>query len=220
LQIGGALPRRRYECQAAFSVLEAVVVVSLLAFGVLLVLASYNHSLLRGKAIRVHCASNLRQIGLAFQIWKNDHGGRFPMQVYTNEIGAPSFTNSAAGFLCFQVLSNELANPAALYCPGDSRKTPATNFTTDFSGAHLSYFVCLDADGIRPQQWLAGDDNISNGLKSKDGILTITNNQPIIWTPDRHRGFGNLAFADGSVQALRIAALGRGLALTNHLLLP
>jgi len=61
---------------------------------------------------------------------------------------------------CFQVMSNELSTPKILLCPEDTRRTYATNFSTGFSGANISYFLNPDAVETYPQMILDGDDNL------------------------------------------------------------
>src|SRR5438128_12595254 len=36
------------------------------------------------RASRVNCTLNVKQVGLAFCIWPNEHGEPFPMQIFTN----------------------------------------------------------------------------------------------------------------------------------------
>jgi len=119
----------------------------------------------RGKAKRINCVSNLKQIGSAFRIWEGDHGGRYPMSVYTNALGAPQFANSANAYRYFLAMSNELNNPKILICPADAKRDVATNFNADFNGSHISYFIGLQAEEIHPQTFLAGDSNLTNGMK-------------------------------------------------------
>jgi Protein of unknown function (DUF1559) len=70
------------------------------------------------KAQRINCVNNMKQIGLAARMWSNDHGGKFP----------PDFAS----------MSNELATPKILVCPGDSSKTRAMNWS-EFGPGNLTY---------------------------------------------------------------------------------
>ena len=81
----------------------------------------------REQANRVICVNNLKQIGLAFRIWANDHNGRI-----------------ARDFLS---LTNELGNtPRILHCPSDS--TPQLQSWDEVAAGRSSYQ--LPAAG-RPQ---------------------------------------------------------------------
>jgi len=73
---------------------------------------------------RVRCASNMRQIGQALQMWANDHGGRIPDQLFDvldEDLTASVFNCPSA---------NE--TPA----PGATTRAVAANLT---AGGHLSY---------------------------------------------------------------------------------
>jgi prepilin-type processing-associated H-X9-DG protein len=204
------------------TLVEALVVITVIAFGVLVLLPAFAPR--RRYSTRIYCASNLKQVGLAFRIWEGDNGDRYPMSVFTNQAGGPLYADSANSYRYFQIMSNEINNPKVLICPDDNKRTAATNFTTDFiNNSHVSYFIGLDADETRPQLFLAGDTNMK-GPPVKDGVMEILLNQPANWTKERHQGAGNVCLADGSVQqfssvALQTALQHTGLA-TNRLLFP
>jgi prepilin-type processing-associated H-X9-DG protein len=208
------------------TLVEALVVISVIAFGTLLLLPAFVRK--GQKSTRISCAYKLQQIGLAFRIWEGDHGDHFPMSAYTNKLGEPLFANAANGYRYFQVMSNELNNPKILICPADTTRTPATNWDPGFNGRHISYFIALEADETFPQMFLAGDSNLTNGTKLKDGIMEITSNPSVGFTKERHNGAGNIAMADGSVQQFSTAALQAALQhtskttglVTNRLLFP
>src|SRR5579883_1540897 len=110
----------------ALTLVELLVVIAVIAILAGLFMPATSHPRL---AVRVRCASNLKQVGLAFRIWEGDNNEHYPMQVYTNKLGGPLFINSREQFRYFQVMSNELSNPRIVFCPADSSRTPATNFT-------------------------------------------------------------------------------------------
>ena len=65
--------------EKAFTRLELVVVLAVLSL-----LAAVTWPALAvsaGRSERVTCINNLRQIGRAFQMWGNDHGGQRPWRV-------------------------------------------------------------------------------------------------------------------------------------------
>jgi prepilin-type processing-associated H-X9-DG protein len=214
------LPERR--TIAAFTLAELMAIIAVVAFTALLMLPSlFVHD--GCKPMRFKCVSNLKQVGLAFRVWEGDNNDRYPMRVLTNSFGGPLYTDSSNAFYYFQIMSNELSNPQILVCPEDKKHRPATNFTTDFNGSRISYFVGLGADETLPQLFLAGDSHLTNGQPLRNGILELTTNHPAGWTQERHQGLGNVAMADGSVQqfsssALRMAIQSSG--LTNRLLMP
>jgi prepilin-type processing-associated H-X9-DG protein len=201
----------------ALTLVEVLAILTITACVVLLILPSLART---KRGVMINCASNLKQIGLAFRIWEGDNGNRYPMSVYKNELGAPQFANAANASRYFLVMSNELNNPKILICQEDTKRVAATNWGADFNSSHISYFISLDADEQHSQMFLAGDSNIKTATRIKDGILEMTANQPLEWTKERHKGIGNVLMADGSVQQFKTAALQSTGPATNRLLFP
>jgi len=155
-----------------------------------------------------------------------DSKGKFPMQISITNGGAMELIETNA-FAVFQVMSNEFGNYEAkvLVCPADTSRSPAKNFTTDFSRSTISYFVSLDASSSIPQMFLSGDRNLTtNGIPVREGILPLTTNQIAGWTQEIHKSQGNVTMADGSVQGFSNRGLNAGLqnsgAVQNRLAIP
>ena len=72
----------------------------------------------RANAEAVACINNLKQIGLAARIWATDNSDVLP----------PNWL----------AMSNELATPKLLVCPGDKGRSPARNWV-EFTAANVSY---------------------------------------------------------------------------------
>jgi prepilin-type N-terminal cleavage/methylation domain-containing protein/prepilin-type processing-associated H-X9-DG protein len=153
------------------------------------------------KAQRIACVSNLKEIGMAFRLWEGDHNDKYPMAVSATNGGAMEWVKPGKAHVLWQTVSNQLISPKVLWCPADTKATPATNFSTGFSDANLSYFVDLDAVETYPQMILDGDDNLLvDGKPVQPGILNLRTGTTIAWTKDRHHGAGNIGMADGSAQ--------------------
>jgi len=221
--VGKNKPKRNTVAMTLIELLVVIVVVVIL-IAMLIPALSHQHG-----AMRVRCIHNLKQIGLAFRMWANDNGDKFPMQVsVTNTNGAGTLELIVKGkvFPHFQVMSNELCYPSVLTCPDDAKRIAATNFTTNLKDASISYFVGVDADLDQPTTLLSGDANFEiGGVPAKSGLLALSSNAPVSWTAARHQHGGNIAIADGSVQQVTPSQLRQrmlpqtGLA-TNRLLLP
>jgi len=122
----------------------------------------------KARAQRVQCISQLRQLGLGFQIFAHDHNNRFPMQVPIENGGSLEFVKNGYQltgefyftFYHFKTLASELVTPRILVCPADKR-APAINF--DFlHNDNLSYFVAVNSDPAQPLSILSGDRNVTN----------------------------------------------------------
>ncbi len=151
-------------------------------------------------AVRIHCVNNLKQVGDAFHLWKADNRDLYPMNVPVASGGAQELIATGNVAAVFQVMSNQLASPKILFCPGDAFHTAATNF--NLTPANMSYFISLSACETNPATLLSGDANLlAGGRPVSAGILNLWTNSPT-WTSDRHGGSGNMLVADGSVQAL------------------
>jgi len=195
-------PSHKRKICHAFMRRDLVVVIALVFFGFIAFafLSAFNAA--KGHAIEMNCASNLKQVGLAFVEWEQDNGDHFPMQIMTNKLGEP-YEDSANAFRYFQVVSNELSalgGPKSLICPADKKRKPANDFNSDFNSENISYFAGLDAKEANKTSLLAGDANLTNGIPSENGLMTITTNQLVGWTNERHRQAGNVALSDGSAQ--------------------
>ena len=102
----------------AFTLIELLVVIAIIAILAALLLPAIAKSKEHGKSAA--CLSNLRQLGLALQLFVADNDNKMPVMydalISTN--GVP-VTNTATMDL---VLSNHLGNVRVLLCPSDSRR--------------------------------------------------------------------------------------------------
>lgn len=136
------------------------------------------------KAVRINCASNLKQVGLAFRIWEGDHNDRFPFNVSTNQggtrelslLGTNGFDQN--GWIHLQVMSNFLVNPIILVCPADDAKHPASDFS------HLTVLNCSylirsgsNIDETYPQSILAICPFHHNVLLVDGSVQQLTESQ-------------------------------------------
>jgi prepilin-type processing-associated H-X9-DG protein len=155
-------------------------------------------------AHRIVCLNNLKQIGLAFRFWADDHDGRFPFEIPITNGGTLELAATGDALATFQIMSNELSNPKLLLCPADTNHVLATSFGAGLSTKNVSYFIGLDAIGNKKNALLSGDDNFERtGTAIKPGLQFISANTMYFWDTDRHNRSGNIGLADGSVQRLK-----------------
>ncbi len=183
-----------------FTLVEMLVVIAIIALLAALLLPALTASEMRAK--RIACESQLRQIGIGFQVFAHDHDGKYPMQVPAGDGGSREFTLSGYrvngpfyfSYRHFQPLAGALQTPAVLICPADTRLA-ATNFAA-LLNSNVSYFVSVTADYSQPMTLLAGDRN----LAAPATLVRAAPGARLTWTAALHRFKGNVLFSDGHVE--------------------
>jgi prepilin-type N-terminal cleavage/methylation domain-containing protein/prepilin-type processing-associated H-X9-DG protein len=188
----------------AFTLVELLVVIAIIGILAALLLPALSQAKYRAR--RIECVGNLKETGLAFHLFANDHGGKFTTQVSTNDGGALEFVNAAYqvrdpfyfSYQFFRPLAGALVTPKPLACPADLERWPATNFMT-FNNWNLSYILGLKADPNIPQSILAADDGLPCCIDAYVGIHRIPSPYDNLWH-GVHNGSGNVLFSDGHVE--------------------
>lgn len=180
---------------------ETVVVIILLAIFAGISFSALSHA---GNGHRITCLNNLKQIGVAFRIWENDNGGKFPAE-QTEDLGgmldllSNSDNNGRYAYLPFTIMQNEMGqSPRLVICPQDERTpnqrfmpganapTPSSAFpilasgvTGTFDNTNVSYFYAVGGTDLQPQSILAGDRNLClNGLMDSNGAVRFPAQDP------------------------------------------
>jgi len=194
----------------AFTLIELLLVIATIGILAALLMPVLDQAKVRAR--RVQCVNNLRETGIAFHLFANDHGEKVPTQVSTNNGGSLEFV--AAGYQTqgvfyfsyqhFLPLAGTLLTPKLLACPADLERLPATNFT-QFNNWNLSYAIGLPADAVNPRAILAADRNLPACHRQPPGptiaYLYVTNiPPPPYWSVGLHKGKGNILFADGHAE--------------------
>ena len=114
----GRIPRAHHSgklSHAAFTLVELLVVIAILAILLALILGALARA--RASASAVSCCANLRQIGVAFQLYAGDHAGKLPDPAQT---GIPWET------------AIRFCDSNVLRCPADDEIYPAMGSSYDW----------------------------------------------------------------------------------------
>ncbi|HTD66983.1 MAG TPA: prepilin-type N-terminal cleavage/methylation domain-containing protein [Candidatus Limnocylindria bacterium] len=195
--------------KGAFTLIELLVVIAII--GILAAMLLPSLAVAKAKAKRIACVSNMKQNGIAIILWSQDHEGKYPWLVKTNDGGTHALE---VAWKHFATLSNELSSPKVLHCPMDKDRTMAETFNgadgfVALENQALSYAIGTEASEGNPKMHITVDRNINgkDGQRcSLAGIMTTSTtlnpfNAGTMWTPELHKNEGNMALADGSVHS-------------------
>jgi prepilin-type N-terminal cleavage/methylation domain-containing protein/prepilin-type processing-associated H-X9-DG protein len=195
---------RRAGLAAGFTLIELLVVIAIIAILAGMLLPVLGRA--KEDAVRIKCASNAKQLGLAMQMYGDDNGSWLPMAHGAVAWGA---TNPPPWS---QPLAPYFNNTNILCCPSLCQFFEKSPYNY-FMGARAAYVAAGDALAsvalkriALPSQFiLSGDCNypFQTTDADPDNYSQDTLFDPINLPPRAHNGWLNVLFGDGHVANYR-----------------
>jgi prepilin-type processing-associated H-X9-DG protein len=187
-------------CERSFSLLELLIVFSTILVLVALLLPAVKGALEASRKAR--CASNMRQFGMAFRMYQNDHGGTYPDPWVNNSDNWQSYLCGAINFAPYvgpnaYLPTNWLAYDTSTTAKRINGKFLCPTMVLDYkipqSGVHNEWGYCLNSTRVEisygangwpwnMSQYLNVDLDRIYTKSGMSGVMTCGNNAS--WNSD------------------------------------
>jgi len=199
--------RNKKAVSRAFTLIELLVVISIIGILASMILPALSKA--KGKALRIACVNNLRQLGLALRMWSDDNESRYPWRLSPASGGSQG---EVEVWRHLRLIHSEISTPKVFKCPSDSDRDKANDWTAApglgleaMKNDALSYFIGTDSDDNQPGVQVLGDRNIegTDGQNCDSaqlvGTATLLDPDTAKWQSNIHDYAGNMLMGDGSV---------------------
>ena len=190
-----------------FTLIELLAVIAVV--GVLFAILIPMMSKQRESAIRVQCSSNMRQVGVCFSLYSNDHSGRLPRNDESSIYSDKSWVGQLAEYVDddFEVFG----------CPAGEGPQPRTSYLYNAFAAGRNVdenvFVRANAAENVVTSILVLDQrvNTNDPFTSSGTVDTVENSSANWWYPHSYAGEKNMGrtvlFLDGHVEIVKKGTL-------------
>jgi prepilin-type N-terminal cleavage/methylation domain-containing protein len=140
--------RVRVRSRGAFTLIELMVVIAIIALLIAILMPALGKA--RASAKRTACGAQLKDIGVALQVYINNNRGRLPHVSQLPSIG-PFPLRTKKAFSIADVLKDEITSPKAFQCPGDVSgisRTPPNDGLSYFESEGTSYEFRWQLNGL------------------------------------------------------------------------
>jgi prepilin-type N-terminal cleavage/methylation domain-containing protein/prepilin-type processing-associated H-X9-DG protein len=204
----------------AFTLVELLVVVAVIAILIAILLPALGSASARAK--RVVCLNSIKQTTFGLNLFAEEHNRKYPWAIKSTEGGA---VPNGFVYPYFVQASGDVGSPKVLVCAADSDRKRANSWGTDpgglgntaFQDSSISYMIGLEATPDVRNMLLLADRDLKAGTGNCGVINYSTGGGAIVntglgsnatWMNKIHRGGGNVALVDGSVQQVNTPQLG------------